>query len=298
MLTINPSEIKHHEFHTWMLGAIAPRPIAFASTINRKGEVNLSPFSFFNAFGSNPPLLIFSPALRGRDGTLKHTLENVREIDEVVINIVNYAMVQQMSLASTEYPKGVNEFVKSGLTEIPSEKIKPPRVAESPVQMECKVRQVIQTGVYGGAANLIICEIVLMHVKEDVLDANGRIDPVKIDQVARLGGDWYTRASKGLFHIPKPLTTHGMGVDVLPSSIRLSEILTGNDLGLLGNTEEFPSDAEIEEYKMRADVKKFFDEIKKEPANSTMAVHLAARHLLSEMKVKEAFILLLAHNKN
>jgi flavin reductase (DIM6/NTAB) family NADH-FMN oxidoreductase RutF len=298
MLTINPSYLKPQEFHAWMLGAIAPRPIAFASTVNKKGEVNLSPFSFFNAFGSNPPLVVFSPSLRGRDGTIKHTLENVREVDEVVINIVNYAMVQQTSLASTEYPKGVNEFIKSGFTQEPSVKVKPPRVKESPAQLECKVKQIIQTGVYGGAANLIICEIVLMHVSEDVLDENGRIDPVKIDQVARMGGDWYTRAAKGVFKVPKPLTTHGMGVDELPEEIRLSNVLTGNDLGMLGNTEEFPSESMMTEYRNREDVKKFFNEISKEATNSTMAVHLAAHHLLSESKVNEAWMLLLTHHKN
>jgi flavin reductase (DIM6/NTAB) family NADH-FMN oxidoreductase RutF len=298
MLTINPSLIKPAEFHVWMMGAIAPRPIAFASTINRKGEVNLSPFSFFNAFGSNPPLIVFSPALRGRDGTIKHTLENVREVDEVVINIVNYAMVQQMSLASTEYPKGVNEFTKAGFTEEPSVNVKPPRVKESPAQLECKVKQVIQTGVYGGAANLVICEIVMMHVKEEVLDENGKIDPVKIDQVSRLGGDWYSRAAKGLFKVPKPLTTHGMGVDALPAAIRLSSVLTGNDLGMLGNTEKLPDEASLSEYRNREDVKKFFSEIEKESTNSTMAVHVAAHHLLSESKVNEAFMLLLTYHKN
>lgn len=296
MLTINPSEIKPAEFHAWMLGAIAPRPIAFASTINRKGEVNLSPFSFFNAFGSNPPLLIFSPALRGRDGTIKHTLENVREVDEVVINVVNYAMVHQMSLASTEYPKGVDEFLKSGFTAEPSVKIKPPRVKEAPAAFECKVKQVIQTGVYGGAANLVICEIILMHISEQVLDENHKIDPHKMDLVARLGGDWYSRSSQGLFKVAKPLTTHGLGVDALPEAVRLSKILTGNDLGLLGNLESFPSEEQLRAYENREDVQKFFSEIKKQPANLTMAVHLAAHHLLSEGNVNEAILLLMSQH--
>lgn len=284
--------------HSYLLGAVAPRPIAFASTIDKNGNVNLSPFSFFNAFGSHPATLIFSPALRGRDGATKNTLDNVREIDEVVINIVNYDMVQQMSLASTEYPKGVNEFVKSGFTMQDSVMVKPPRVLESPAQMECKVKQIIETGTKGGAAMLVICEIVLMHIKEEVLDANGAIDPFKIDQVARLGGNWYSRAAKGLFVVPKPLTTLGMGVDAIPEVIRNSKILTGNDLGLLGNTENMPSTEEISVYSSREDVKKFFDALRGDRENLTMAVHLAAHHLLEKGDVQEAWMVLLHHHKN
>lgn len=284
--------------HAYLLGAVAPRPIAFASTIDKNGNVNLSPFSFFNAFGSNPATLIFSPALRGRDGATKNTLDNVREIDEVVINIVNYDMVQQMSLASTEYPKGVNEFVKSGFTMQDSVMVKPPRVLESPAQMECKVKQIIETGTKGGAAMLVICEIVLMHIKEDVLDENGAIDPFKIDQVARLGGNWYSRAAKGLFVVPKPLTTLGIGVDAIPEDIRNSKILTGNDLGLLGNTENMPSTEEISAYSNREDVKKFFDALSGDRENLTMAVHLAAHHLLEKGDVQEAWMVLLHHHKN
>jgi flavin reductase (DIM6/NTAB) family NADH-FMN oxidoreductase RutF len=297
MLTITPGTVKTSELHQYMLGAVAPRPIAFASTIDRDGNPNLSPFSFFNAFGSNPPLLVFSPALRGRDGHTKHTLDNVREHAEVVINIVNYAMVQQMSLASTEYPKGVNEFTKSGFTELASEIVKPPRVKESPVQIECKVLQVIQTGELGGAANLVLCEILKMHISEDVLNEQGRIDPHKIDQVARMGGDWYTRASKGLFVVPKPLTTHGIGVDQIPEEIRLSTILTGNDLGLLGNTELLPNKSQIELYKNRIDVQKFFNELSTDAKNLTNAIHLAAHQLLSENKTEEAWTLLLSHHQ-
>ncbi len=297
MLSINPQDIKTAELHTYMLGAIAPRPVAFVSSINRQGQVNLSPFSFFNAFGYNPPIVIFSPAIRGRDGTIKHTLENVREVDEVVINIVSYPMVQQMSLASTEYAKGINEFNKSGFTELPSEMVKPPRVKESPVQMECKVREIISTGVRGGAAQLVICEILLMHINKDVFDEAGKIDPLKIDQVARMGGNWYTRAAKGLFEVPKPLTTLGMGVDELPSEIRNSTILTGNDLGMLGNTEHFPSENEISEYKKREDVQKFFSVLTEYPENLTNAVHLAAHKLLEQKNVNEAWLLLLSHSK-
>jgi flavin reductase (DIM6/NTAB) family NADH-FMN oxidoreductase RutF len=296
--TVNPAEIKTPEMHSYLLGAVAPRPIAFASTIDKNGNVNLSPFSFFNAFGANPATLIFSPALRGRDGATKNTLDNIREIDEVVINIVSYDMVQQMSLASTEYPKGVNEFVKSGFTMQDSVMVKPPRVLESPAQMECKVKQIIETGTRGGAGVLVICEIVMMHIKEDVLDEQGAIDPFKIDQVARLGGNWYSRASKGLFVVPKPLTTLGMGVDEIPQAIRNSKILTGNDLGLLGNTEKLPSTEEISAYAGREDVKKFFDALSGDRENLTMAVHLAAHHLLEKGDVLEAWMVLLHHHKN
>jgi flavin reductase (DIM6/NTAB) family NADH-FMN oxidoreductase RutF len=295
--TIDPKEIKTAELHSYMLGAIAPRPIAFVSTIDREGNVNLSPYSFFNAFGSNPPTVIFSPALRGRDGTTKHTLENVRQIDEVVINIVSYAMVQQMSLASTEYPKGINEFHKSGFTMEPSVLVQPPRVLESPAQMECRVKQIIQTGVRGGAGNLVVCEILLMHIREEVLNDKGIIDPFKIDQVARLGGDWYTRASGGLFEVPKPLSSLGMGIDQLPEPIRGSKILTGNDLGRLGNTEKRPSEAEIRMFAEREDVKKLFDTLGGDTENLTIAVHLAAHHLLEKGEVNEAWLLLLSHHK-
>ena len=214
MLTVNPATIKTSDLHAYMLAAIAPRPIAFASTVDAAGKPNLSPFSFFNAFGSKPPVLVFSPARRVRDNTTKHTLQNVLATKEVVINVVNYAMVQQQSLASTEYEAGVNEFIKAGLTPVASELVKPFRVKESPVQMECKVLDVIETGNQGGAGNLIVCEIMLMHINETILDVNQKIDPYKIDLVARLGGDWYCRASgNALFEVAKPLTTKGMGID-------------------------------------------------------------------------------------
>ncbi|TAE45510.1 MAG: flavin reductase family protein [Cytophagales bacterium] len=236
MKSIRPKDISTAQFHAYMLAAIAPRPIAFASTIDKDGNINLSPFSFFNAFGSNPPILIFSPARRVRDNTEKHTLENVREIPEVTINVVNYEIVEQMSLASTEYEKGVNEFIKSGLTPTPSTLIRPPFVAESPVAFECKVNQVIETGKEGGAGNLIICEIVMAHIKEEILDEQGRIDTKKIDLVGRMGGDWYVRANHdALFEI------EGIGVDNIPEKIRLSHILSGNNLGKLGNIEVLPT---------------------------------------------------------
>lgn len=241
-MIIDPKEISVGKMHSYLLGAVAPRPIAFASTIDRKGNINLSPFSFFNCFGANPPILIFSPARRGRDNTTKHTYENVLEVPEVVINIVNYNMVQQMSLASTEYAKGINEFIKSGLTPVASAQVKPPRVGEAPVSFECKVLQVIPTGTEGAAGNLIICEIVLAHIKDEILDAEGKIDPFKIDAVARMGGDWYCRANgESLFKIPKPLDKIGIGIDQLPEAIRKSKVLTGNDLAMLANVESLPS---------------------------------------------------------
>ncbi|AOW17589.1 flavin reductase [Polaribacter vadi] len=248
MLSIDPKEISTGKLHGYLLGAIAPRPIAFASTIDEDGNPNLSPFSFFNVFGSNPPTLIFSPARRVRDNTIKHTLENALATKEVVINVVNYDIVQQMSLSSTEYAKGVNEFEKAGFTMLKSDKIKPFRVAESPVQFECKVKDVIFTGDEGGAGNLIICEVVKMHVSEAVLDDNGAIDQHKIDLVARAGGSYYTRARDGFFEIDKPISTLGMGVDQIPTEIRNSTILTGNNLGMLGNVEQLPSDETVNNF--------------------------------------------------
>ncbi len=240
-MRIIPGEIKTAQLHGFLLGAVAPRPICFASTIDAEGRPNLSPFSFFNVFGSNPPILIFSPARRVRDNTIKHTLENVHATKEVVINVVSYSMVQQTSLASCEYPAGVNEFEKAGFTAIPSEIVKPFRVKESPAQLECKVLQVIETGQEGGAGNLIVCEVVCMHIDDHVLDEQGVIDPHKIDLVARMGKDYYCRASgDAVFEVPKPNTQLGIGVDALPAYIRNSSVLTGNNLGLLGNCTSIP----------------------------------------------------------
>ena len=239
--TIDPSNISTAELHGYLLGAVAPRPIAFASTMDGNGNINLSPFSFFNCFGSNPPILIFSPARRGRDNTTKHTYENVREIPETVINMVNYALVEQMSLASTEYDKGVNEFIKSGLTAVDSDRVRPPRVGESPVALECKVLEVKETGREGGAGNLVICEVVRIHVKEEILDDAGRIDPFRLDAVGRMGGNWYCRAQgEALFEIPKPLRKKGIGIDQLPGHIRESDVLTGNNLARLANVDAMP----------------------------------------------------------
>jgi flavin reductase (DIM6/NTAB) family NADH-FMN oxidoreductase RutF len=246
MLTINPKEVSVAVLHGYLQGSIAPRPIAFASTIDKDGNVNLSPFSFFNVFGTNPPTLIFSPNRRVRDGSQKHTLENVLEHDEVVINMVDFTMVEQMSLASCEYEKGINEFVKGGFTEEPSIMVKPPRVKESKAAFECKVKQVIQMSEEGGSPNLVICEVVLAHFSEDILDENGKIDQTKTDWVARLGGDWYVRASgDALFEVAKPSIHKGIGVDAIPDFIKNDSSFSGNDLGRLGNIEELPSKEEI-----------------------------------------------------
>ncbi|MCL4857514.1 MAG: flavin reductase family protein [Flavobacteriales bacterium] len=249
MLTLNPNEIGTQKTHQYLLGAIGPRPIAFASTIDKDGNRNLSPFSFFNVFSANPPILIFSPARSGRTGETKNTFDNVKEVPEVVINIVNYNIVQQMSLSSSPYPKDVDEFVKAGLTPIPSETIKPFRVKESPVQFECKVNQIVELGQNGGAGNLIICEVLRIHIQDEILDANGLIDQHKIDLVSRMGGNWYCRAnSESMFEIEKPLTTIGIGVDQIPDYIKNNPILSGNDLGLLASVEKLPSVEEVNNY--------------------------------------------------
>ncbi|KGL62742.1 flavin reductase family protein [Polaribacter sp. Hel1_85] len=248
MLSINPKEISTQKLHGYLLGAIAPRPIAFASTIDENGNPNLSPFSFFNVFGANPPILIFSPARRVKNNTTKHTLDNALATKEVVINVVNYDIVQQMSLSSTEYPEGVNEFDKAGFTMLPSDEVKPFRVAESPVQFECKVNDVIFTGDKGGAGNLIVCEVVKVHISEDVLSDDGNIDQHKIDLVARAGGSYYTRARDGFFEIPKPISTLGIGIDKIPAEIRNSTVLTGNNLGMLGNVEQLPNEESVNNF--------------------------------------------------
>jgi flavin reductase (DIM6/NTAB) family NADH-FMN oxidoreductase RutF len=245
MISIDPKDVSSAKLQGYLQSAVGPRPIAFASTIDKNGVPNLSPFSFFNIFSANPPILIFSPARRVRDNTIKHTLINAESTREVVINVVNFDIVQQTSLSSSEYPDGVNEFVKAGFTAIPSEMVKPFRVAQSPVQFECKVNEIISLGTQGGAGNLVICEVLKMHINESVLDENGNIDPVKIDLVSRMGGNWYSRANQGLFEVAKPITTLGIGVDQIPNFIKESSIFDGNDLGKLGNIEALPSTEEI-----------------------------------------------------
>jgi len=248
MLSVSPKDIPTAKLHGYLLSAVAPRPIALASTVDVNGNPNLSPFSFFNVFSANPPILIFSPARRVKNNTTKHTLENAIATKEVVINVVSFDMVQQMSLSSTEYAEGVNEFEKSGFSMLASDIVNPFRVAESPVQLECKVNEIISLGNEGGAGNLIICEVVKLHINEAVLDENGVIDNEKIDLVARAGGSYYSRAKNGFFEIPKPLTTLGIGVDMLPLSIKNSTVLTGNNLAMLGNVEEIPSEATVNNF--------------------------------------------------
>lgn len=289
MISIDPKDISTGRLHGYLLGAITPRPIAFASTIDKNGNINLSPFSFFNVFSANPPILIFSPARRGRDNTTKHTYENVLKVKEVVINIVNFDMVQQMSLSSTEYPLGVNEFVKAGLTPLASEMVKPPRVAESPVQFECKVNEVVSLGKEGGAGNLVICEVVRIHIKEEILDADGIIDQHKIDTVARMGGNWYSRSNMGMFEVPKPLTTMGIGVDQIPEEIKASKVLTGNDLGRLGNIEAIPTATEVAEF-----VSKNMELRKILSASEVQKTHKLAQEYINNGDVLSAWKVLLA----
>lgn len=245
MLSIDPKEIPTAKLQGYLQGAIGPRPIAFASTMDRNHKPNLSPFSFFNVFSANPPVLVFSPARRVRDNTVKHTLLNAELTREVVINVVNYDIVQQASLSSTEYGEGVNEFEKAGLTMLPSDIVKPFRVKESPVQFECRVKEIIALGDGGGAGNLIICEVVKLHVSEAILDENGAINQHKIDLVARMGGNWYSRANAGMFEVEKPLTTLGIGVDNIPGFVKECGVFNGNDLGKLGNVETLPTDEDL-----------------------------------------------------
>jgi len=281
--TIDPAQVSQPELHSILLTAVAPRPICFASTVDKNGNVNLSPFSFFNVFSSNPPILVFSPSRSGRDNSKKHTHENVLEVPEVVINIVNHDMVEQMSLSSTAYGKGVNEFIKAGFTEVPSEKVKPPRVAESPVSMECTVQEVIELAQTPGAGNLIIAKVELLHINDDYF-TDGVLDTEKLDLVGRMGGNWYIRAIKdSLFEIPKPLRTHGIGVDALPKGISESEILTGNNLGRLGNLEILPTPEEIETI------------VSGETAQnlSIKEIHKLAQRILEEGDSKKAMALLM-----
>ncbi len=281
--TIDPKSLSLPELHAYLISAVAPRPIAFASTMNDSGSVNLSPFSFFNVFSSNPPIMIFSASRRGRDNTTKDTLENVQKRPEVVINVVNYAIVEQMSLASAEYPQGVNEFTKSGLTEVPSLKVAPPRVAESPVSFECKVNKIIPLGNKGGAGNLIICEVLLMHINTNCLDDAGKINPEKMDVVARMGGNWYCRANmQSMFEIAKPSSKVGMGIDGLPHHIRDSELLSGNELGKLGHIEKLPSPEEVQLVYDMLEVKSLLKYEKDKKSRNTTLIRMAKEKLAAE----------------
>ena len=289
MISINPKDLSTPKLHSYLLCAVAPRPIALASTIDAEGHPNLSPFSFFNVFGSNPPILIFSPSRRVRDNSVKDTLENAETVKQVVINVVTYDMVQQTSLSSTEYAKGINEFEKAGFTMLKSDTVRPFRVAESPVQFECKVNDIVKLGTEGGAGNLIICEILRFHISEDVFDGEKGIIQEKLDLVARAGGNYYNRAKKGFFEVPKPNRGVGIGVDAMPEHVKNSMILTGNDLGMLGNIEQLPTNKEVEDF-----IKDISERYPNIETMSHREKHKIAHNYLSYSDIESAWKLLLS----
>jgi flavin reductase (DIM6/NTAB) family NADH-FMN oxidoreductase RutF len=296
MLTLDPKELTVPKLHQYLLGAIGPRPIAFAATIDAAGNHNLAPFSFFNVFSANPPILIFSPARSGRTNTTKDTYNNVKVHPEVVINVVNYSIVHQMSLASSPYAPGVSEFEKAGFTPLKSDLVQPMRVAQSPVQFECKVIEVKELGTEGGAGNLIICEVVKIHIHEAILDENGMIDQHKIDLVSRMGGNWYCRSDvNSMFEIQKPITTCGIGYDALPKDILQSSILTGNDLGHLAGIENLPDETAVNEYKL-LELSDLFLSLEDDAKALEQKLHLRAQQLLKENKLEEAWLSLLSFN--
>lgn len=296
MLSLDPKELSVQRVHQLLLGAIGPRPIAFASTLDQEGNANLAPFSFFNVFSANPPILVFSPARSGRTGQSKDTFKNAKAVPEVVINVVNYNMVHQMSLASSPYAPGIDEFVKAGFTALASHKVAPFRVAEAPVQFECKVQQIIELGQEGGAGNLIICEVVQMHIQEDLLNENGLIDQHKIDLVARMGGDWYCRANTdSMFEIKKPITTCGIGYDALPQDIKNSQLLSANDLGQLAGIEELPNETDVNEYKL-LELSTLFLDLEHDANALEQALHQRAHELLAQNQLEEAWLTLLSFN--
>jgi flavin reductase (DIM6/NTAB) family NADH-FMN oxidoreductase RutF len=296
MLSLDPKSLPIAKLHAYLLGAVGPRPIAFASTIDADGNTNLAPFSFFNVFSANPPIMIFSPARSGRTNTTKDTYNNVKTVPEVVINVVTHDIVQQMSLASSPYAPGEDEFTKAGFTKIASDTIKPFRVAESPVQFECKVNEVIELGHEGGAGNLVICEVTKIHIDEKVIGEDGKIDQHKIDLVARMGGNWYCRADKNsMFEINKPITTKGIGFDNLPEDILKSNILTGNDLGHLAGIEELPNETDVNDYKL-IELSDLFVSLEDEQVKLEVALHKLAQELLKDNKLEEAWMTLLSFN--
>jgi flavin reductase (DIM6/NTAB) family NADH-FMN oxidoreductase RutF len=291
-MIIQLKDLKPADKQYYLQHVIAPRPICFASTIDAAGQVNLSPFSFFNLFSSNPPIVIFSPARRVRDNTTKHTLQNVMEVPEVVINIVTFDMVQQASLASCEYPKGTNEFIKAGFNKEDATLIQPPMVKEAKVKLECRVQEVKSLGEEGGAGQLVICEVLCMHIADELLTADGKMDQQKLDLVARLGGDWYCRVSpENLFQVAKPNTQLGIGIDTLPESIRLSTVLTGNHLGQLANVNEMPVVIPSFDDEHLKNIVQYFS---LNPADMEKEVHHYAARLLDEGKVEAAWQVLLA----
>ncbi len=287
------SELPIMQKQAWLQHAIAPRPICFASTIDEAGNINLSPFSFFNLFSSNPPIVIFSPARRGRDNTTKHTLENVLAVPECVINIVDYSMVQQMSLSSCEYPKGTDEFIKAGFTKETATMVQPPMVKEAKIKLECKINEVKSLGEQGGAGQLVIAEVLCMHIDDAILNEEGTmIDQTKLELVARLGGDWYCKVdSHNLFKVAKPNTALGIGIDAIPSSIKNSSILTGNHLGQLGNVNELPS---IDPAFHANRLKNIIQYYAINPNEMEQELHKYAAELLNQEKVQEAWQILLS----
>lgn len=296
-MRIDPYSLPVPELHAFLLGTIGPRPIAWASTIDKDGKVNLAPYSFFNVFGTKPPTLIFSPAIP-RGEQKKDTLLNAMETEEVVINIVSFDVVEQMSLSSTAYPKGTNEFEKAGLTQEPSELVKPPRVKEAIAAYECRVQQVIHLGEEQGAGNLIICEILLGHLKDEVLGDDGKPDPFKTDLVARMGGDWYCRANgAALFEIPKPNRNLGIGVDQIPDVIRNSSVLSGNNLGRLGNIHKIPEKIAIEAFSMTDEIVALRERFSESTISFVNALHNLAQKYLENNQLEEAWLTLLQSPK-
>jgi flavin reductase (DIM6/NTAB) family NADH-FMN oxidoreductase RutF len=287
--TFDPEKLTVQEMHGYLLTAVAPRPIAFASTIDNAGNVNLSPFSFFNVFSANPPIMVFSPSRRGRDNTTKHTFDNIKEVPETVISIVNHRMVEQMSLASTEYAKGVNEFDKAGFTQRASETVRPPGVEESPVSFECSIDQVIELGDQGGAGNLVIARVKKMHIREEYLKADGKLDPAKLDLVGRMGEDWYCHAgNESMFELSKPTKTHGVGVDQLSQGVRNSPILDPNHLGRMGNLERLPTKEEVFKAKESDEIREILCEFEMERDLIKDAIHELGKKMLNEGKTFEA----------
>jgi len=296
MLSIDLIEMGLPKSHHYLLGAVGPRPICFASTVDEKGQPNLAPFSFFNVFSSNPPIAVFSPSKSGRTGKNKDTYNNVKKIKEVVINLVDYKMVEQMSLASSPYAPDVNEFIKSGFTPVKSEKVKPFRVKEAPIQMECEVVEVKELGDQGGAGNLVVCKILKMHIASHVLNENQMIDQQKIDLVARMGGDWYCRTDKNsMFEITKPITTKGIGFDQMPNEILNSNILTGNDLGKLGGIENLPDETSVNDFKL-IELSELFIELEDDAEALEKALHKKAKEFLAQNELDAAWKTLLSFN--
>ncbi|MCH2232736.1 MAG: flavin reductase family protein [Crocinitomicaceae bacterium] len=296
MLSLDPKSLSIPVLHGHLLGAVGPRPIAFASTIDEDGNANLAPFSFFNVFSANPPIMIFSPARSGRTNTTKDTYNNVKKVPEVVINVVTHEIVHQMSLASSPYSPGEDEFEKAGFTKVESETVKPFRVGESPVQFECKVNEVIELGENGGAGNLVICEVQKIHIDDRVMNEDGKIDQKKIDLVSRMGGNWYVRADdNSMFEITKPITTKGVGFGALPEEVLKSEILSGNDLGQLAGIEALPDETDVNEYKL-IELSDVFVELEDNQTQLEVELHKLAKDLLKENKLEEAWKTLLAFN--